>query len=132
VSWPAPVAGPDTAAFWAHTAARELRLQRCDACGTLRHPPAPVCFACWSPAATWELMSGAAELRSWVVYRRRYHDAFPVPFTVGLVELAEGPRLNAPLLGDPGDGLRSGLPLRLAWTEREGFTIPGFEPEVQR
>ena len=36
----------DTAFFWAGTAVGELRVQRCDGCGTLRHPPGPMCPSC--------------------------------------------------------------------------------------
>jgi len=49
-----PVVSPDTAFFWAGTAAGELRIQRCDDCGTLRHPPGPACPSCgtMTPGAT--------------------------------------------------------------------------------
>ena len=41
-----PVVSPDTEFFWAGTAAGELRIQRCDGCGALRHPPGPRCPSC--------------------------------------------------------------------------------------
>src|SRR5256714_32204 len=41
-----PVVSPDTAFFWEGTARRELRIQRCRACGALRHPPGPMCQVC--------------------------------------------------------------------------------------
>ncbi len=41
-----PLVTPDTAFFWDGTATGELRVQRCAACGALRHPPGPMCPAC--------------------------------------------------------------------------------------
>ncbi len=38
-----PMINRDTAFFWEGTAAGELRIQKCNACGELRHPPGPVC-----------------------------------------------------------------------------------------
>ena len=39
--------------FWDGTREERLRLQRCAACGTLRHYPRPLCSRCWSPAVDW-------------------------------------------------------------------------------
>ena len=41
-----PMVNRDTAFFWEGTPAGELRIQRCNACGALRHPPGPACPAC--------------------------------------------------------------------------------------
>ncbi|HEX9527659.1 MAG TPA: MaoC family dehydratase N-terminal domain-containing protein, partial [Streptosporangiaceae bacterium] len=41
-----PVVSPDTRFFWDGMLARELRIQRCCECGTLRHPPGPMCPEC--------------------------------------------------------------------------------------
>ena len=41
-----PVVSPDTRFFWDGMLARELRIQRCRECGTLRHPPGPMCPDC--------------------------------------------------------------------------------------
>ncbi len=41
-----PVTSPDTEFFWDGAAVGELRVQRCDGCGALRHPPGPMCPSC--------------------------------------------------------------------------------------
>src|SRR5207248_7558689 len=41
-----PVISRDTEFFWAGTARHELRIERCEECGALRHPPGPMCPAC--------------------------------------------------------------------------------------
>jgi uncharacterized OB-fold protein len=122
-TWPKPHVGPDTAPFWEYARSHELRVQRCFGCGALRWPPGPVCARCFSDDSDWVAVSGRGELQSWVVYRREYHEAFPVPFAVGLVELEEGPRIEAPLLdGEPAWR----MPVELVWREYDGFSVPAF------
>ena len=41
-----PPYSPDTEFFWQGAAIGELRIQRCGACGALRHPPGPACLSC--------------------------------------------------------------------------------------
>jgi uncharacterized OB-fold protein len=124
---PAPVAAADTRPFWQFANRGELRAQRCAECGTLRLPPGPVCPDCFSADAEWVPLSGRGELQSWVVFRRQYHDAFPVPFAVGLIELDEGPRLEAPLVDVSQPRWR--MPVRLQWREQDGVQVPCFAPD---
>lgn len=48
VKRPAPGMSDDTRFFWDGAREGKLLIQRCKACGTLRHPPGPVCTACHS------------------------------------------------------------------------------------
>ncbi len=43
ISRPRPAITHDNAFFWEGVAAGELRIQRCQPCGRLRHPPGPMC-----------------------------------------------------------------------------------------
>ena len=88
---PSPV-GPN-AEFYSFLARGELRLQRCAACGTWRHPPRHRCAACGSLDATWELASGRGRLFSWTVTHRAVDPAFEPPYVIAVLELEEGPRL---------------------------------------
>ncbi|HVN49836.1 MAG TPA: zinc ribbon domain-containing protein, partial [Acidimicrobiales bacterium] len=45
---PAPATTRDTAFFWEALKERRLLIQRCAACGALRHPPRPMCPRCHS------------------------------------------------------------------------------------
>lgn len=123
-AWPAPVVGADTRPFWEHARAHELRAQRCTACAALRLPPGPVCPTCFAPGHEWVPLSGRGVVQSWVEYHRQYHPAFPVPYTVLLVELEEGPRIEGMLQG-PGP-VTWRAPVRLVWQERDGFSVPAF------
>src|SRR6516162_10733483 len=56
-----PVVTADTAFFWEGTARGELRIQRCRGCGTLRHPPGPMCPACGAGKPEYLLAAGTGE-----------------------------------------------------------------------
>ncbi len=125
-TWPAPVVGADTRPFWDFAQRRELRAQRCAACAALRLPPGPVCPACFASGHEWVRLSGNGVVQSWVEYHRRYHPAFEVPYTVALVELAEGPRIEGMLVGADAGALRWRAAVRLVWQERDGWVVPAF------
>jgi uncharacterized OB-fold protein len=79
--------------FYAFLARGELRLQRCAACGTWRHPPRHRCAQCGSVDVTWEPATGRGRVFSWTVTHRAIDPAFTPPYAILVVELAEGPRL---------------------------------------
>lgn len=112
---PAPVRGLYEDAFWQHVANRDLRMQRCDECGRFRYPPGPVCPDCMSLAWTWQPVSGAGTLLSWVVFHRQYFPEFPVPHVVVAAELPEGPVVIADLADGVGADLKAGRPLRIRY-----------------
>jgi uncharacterized OB-fold protein len=94
-----PAIRVESAEFWRFVQEREFRAQRCANCAVFRWPPAPICFRCWSFDSTWEPLSREGLLRSWVTFHREYFPEFPIPYTVGLVELPEGIRYPSLLRG---------------------------------
>jgi uncharacterized OB-fold protein len=94
---PAPVG--DDAEFYRFLARGELRLQRCNACGTFRHPPRHRCARCSSSDSAWERASGRGRVFSWTTTHRPVDPAFEPPYAVLVVELEEGPRVVANLRG---------------------------------
>ena len=89
----APTTSPDTEFFWNGLREHKLLIQRCAACGALRHPPRPMCPTCNS--LDWDTIeaSGRGAVYSYVI---PHHPQFPFleyPYIVALVELAEGVRL---------------------------------------
>jgi uncharacterized protein len=95
-------------AFWAKG---ELRLQRCAACQTWRHPPRYRCAACGSAEITWDLASGRGRVFSWTITHRAVDPAFEPPYAIVVVELEEGPRLVGSLAGIELSELRLDLPV---------------------
>lgn len=96
------VSNPLSAPFWEGTRAGELRVQRCDSCGYLRWPPSPVCPQCGSEASNWIATQGRGRLYSYATYHRAFDPSLEddLPYTVGLIELVEGPRIYGRLAGD--------------------------------
>ena len=126
---PRPAINRDNA-FW-FDAAREHRLviQRCTGCGTLRHPPGPMCPQCRSLVWDTVTASGRATLYSWVVAHHPRHPAFDAPYLVVVVELAEGTRLISNVVDLAPDDLAIGMPLELRWLDADpDLTLPVFGP----
>ena len=96
---PYPRPDRDTAPFWEAQRNHELRLQRCSGCGTFRFPVTPLCPECRSFDFDWVPCSGRGTIYSYTVVHHQTHPAFPVPYTIVLVELEEGPRLVGQLRG---------------------------------
>jgi hypothetical protein len=128
VEKPLPLANEDTAEYWEACKRGELRMQTCDGCGHVRFPPAVVCPRCLSEAFTWERMSGRGRVYTWIVVHRPQHPAFyeDVPYNVAIVELDEGPRLLANIIGTPPDAIRCDMRVRVVFEERGDQTIPQF------
>ena len=86
---PLPVADRDSTPWWAGVAEHVLRLQRCDACATLRWPPRTLCNRCGSLDWSWVAASGRATTASWIVNWHAFSEAFGVPFVVVMARLDE-------------------------------------------
>lgn len=116
---PRPVRGVYEDVFWQHVAGCELRLQRCTDCGAWRYPPGPVCPDCLSDACTWTPLAGRGRLLSWVMFQRKYFDAFPPPHRVVAVETDEGPILLGNLLAADEVELALGMEVEVGFEEVE-------------
>ena len=90
---PRPGMNQDTAFFWEGLRAGELRIQRCNNCGALEHPPTVRCLTCGSTDRGYVVASGRAHLYSYVVAHHPQVPSFDYPLNIGLVELEEGIRL---------------------------------------
>jgi uncharacterized OB-fold protein/acyl dehydratase len=126
-----PQVTPDTAFFWAGTAAGELRIQRCAGCGALRHPPGPMCPACGTPGDGGYLVAaGTGEVFSYVVHHHPPVPGKKLPLVVALVQLPEGVRMVGEMPGVAPDQVRIGLPVRAAFVQVDDdlnpFTLPAW------
>jgi len=123
-----PQMSPDTEFFWAGTRAGELRIQRCESCGALRHPPGPMCPSCAEPAAGgYVKAAGTGEVYSYVVHHHPPVPGKTPPFVVALVQLPEGVRMTGELLGVPGDQVEIGMPVRVSFERVDDeLTMPAW------
>ncbi len=133
---PASAAGParmrppvnrDNAFFWEGIAAGKLLVQRCTGCGTLRHPPGPMCPECQSLEWNTVQSSGRGTLYSFVVAHHPPIPPFEYPLPILLADMEEGWRLVANARGIEGQALAIGMPLAVEIVEAEpGFRLPFF------
>lgn len=130
---PQPVLSPDTAFFWEGLQAGQLLIQRCSHCGTLRHPPGPACMHCHS--LEWDTLraSGRGRIASFVVVHKPATAGFDTPNPVGLIDLEEGVRLVAPLIGRPDRRYAIGMAVEAvieAVIEADcgDYRLPSFRP----
>jgi uncharacterized OB-fold protein/acyl dehydratase len=124
-----PVISPDTKFFWDGLAAGELRIQRCRACGALRHPPGPMCPACGSSEAGYLVASGTGVVFSYVVHHHPPVPGKTLPLVIALVELDEGVRVVGEMPGVQPDEVSVGAPVRLEFLRvDDDLTLPAWLP----
>ena len=85
--------GRDSQYFWDGTAAGELRIQRCNACGALRFPPGPTCPSAAAFDRGHVVASGTGTVFSYVVHRHPPVPGKELPIVIALVDLDEGVRM---------------------------------------
>ena len=127
--WTLPALEPHTEAFF--TSGRML-IQRCAGCGELRHPPGPACPSCGS--FDWDALeaSGRGTVYSYTVNHHPQVPAFDYPLVVGLIELEEGVRLVANVIGIEPDDVEIGIPVQVEFTVFDDeLTLPQFRPVTQ-
>ncbi len=124
-----PPLGHDNTWWWDGIAAGELRIQRCKECQTLRHPPRPMCGKCQSLEWDWAIATGAGTVYSFVVMHYPPIPGYDFPLLVALIDLDEGTRLVANVVGcKPSDvhvGMRVQAKIEAA---DEEMNLPFFYP----
>lgn len=127
---PLPRPTPETEHFWAGTRLGELRLQRCDECDAVYFPPRPFCPSCASREVSVFTASGRASLYSYVI-NHRPHPAFDGPYSIAVVQLAEGPRMMSNIVNvdQTPEALVLDMPLEVIFEELdEQISLPYFQP----
>lgn len=126
----APGISDDTRFFWDGARAGKLLVQRCKSCGTLRHPPGPVCPSCHS--FEWDALeaSGRGTVYSFVVMHYPEVPPFDYPNPIALIELEEGTRLIAQLVGIKAAEVQIGQKVQVEFnTFNDGeLVLPQFRP----
>jgi uncharacterized OB-fold protein/acyl dehydratase len=103
-----PVVNRDNAFFFEGTAAGELRVQTCNACGALRHPPGPVCPECHAMDRSYVVASGRGRVHSFLVHHAPQVPGRRLPLPLALVELEEGVRMVGAVSAPEGHELAIG------------------------
>lgn len=116
--------------FWEAAARGELVLQRCDSCQGFVWYPRAVCPHCGSLSLTWTAASRYGTVYAVSVHQRpaRPELADAAPYPVVLVDLDDGVRMMARMVGIPADQVRVGQ--RVRWIpDPQGGRAYLFQPE---
>ncbi len=128
---PAPQPDEVSAPFFDGAAGGRLMLQHCPACDHWCFPVRERCPHCLAPGLTWRPASGRATLYTFAVMHQVMHPGFAaeVPYNVCQVDLDEGVRMVANVVGLPNDALRIGMKLEAVFEPAgDGVRIPRFRP----
>ena len=126
---PAPGVSDDNRFFWEGLKEGKLLIQRCKSCGDLHHPPGPVCPQCHS--FDWDTVeaSGQGTGYSFVVMHYPEVPPFDHPNPIGLVELQEGVRVIAQLVGVKPGEVQIGQKVQVEFNTFDGdLTLAQFRP----
>ena len=127
--YPAPVANADSRAYWEAAAREELLIRRCTSCGKHHFPPRFLCPTCWSEDLEWTKSSGQGVVYTVTVMHRAPMPMFAtrVPYVVALVDLDEGPRMMANIVGEAALQTKIGERVAVCFEKRgESAKVPQF------
>jgi len=91
--------------------------------------PRHLCPECWSDQLEWVESKGMGTVHSFTVIHRAPISAFAArtPYVVALIELDEGPRMMANVIGDDALSVRIGDRVGVTFEDRgDGAMIPQF------
>lgn len=127
---PLPELVPWTSWFWTSGADGTLRVQGCDDCGALVHPPAPICPSCRSRSSSPVAVSGRATVVGCTVNVHPWHPSIEVPYAIAVVALAEDDtvRLTTNITGCDPDEVRIGQQVAVRFEQHDDVWLPFFEP----
>lgn len=120
-----PMIGQDSQFFWDGTAAAELRIQKCNACGVLRFPPGPACPDCGAIDRGHVVAAGTGTVFSYVVHRHPPVPGKELPIVIALIDLDEGVRMVGEVVDVTDDEIEIGMPLRVDYNRVDDeLTLP--------
>ncbi|HEY4331171.1 MAG TPA: OB-fold domain-containing protein, partial [Ilumatobacteraceae bacterium] len=116
--------------FWTSGADGTLRIQGCDACNTLVHPPSPVCPVCRSTDSSPRVMSGLATVIGFSVNHQQWLPNFEPPYVVANVALADDPsiHLTTNIVDVEPGAVRIGMEVRVQFEHIDDVWLPLFAP----
>ena len=124
-----PVLGHDNKWWWDRINEGELPIQRCKQCGTLHHPPRPMCWKCQSLEWDFTVSSGKGTVYSYVVMHRPQFPGYEYPLVAAVIDLEEGTRIVSNLAGIEPDKVEIGMPVKVSIENvDEELKLPLFRP----
>jgi uncharacterized OB-fold protein len=127
---PLPALTPASEWFWTSGADGKLRIQGCDDCGTLVHPPVPVCPKCHSSASAPREVSGRATVVGFTVNIQQWLPDMTPPYVIAVVTIDESDdvRLTTNIVGVPPAEVHIGQRVQVSFEHHEDVWLPVFSP----
>lgn len=114
------------ASFCQFLSEKKLMASKCTKCGALYLPPRPMCTKCFSGEMEWAEMKGKGKLAAFttiaVAPTLMMEEGYgrDNPYCTGVVELEEGPKISARILGVDAkkpEEIKVGTPLSIDFVE---------------
>ena len=126
---PLPIPTPLATPFFQAAAEGRLLVPRCPRDGWFFYPRSR-CPGCLGDDWEWQEASGRGEVHAFTVDRVG-HDpslAADIPYAVAVIELDEGPRMPARIVGCGVEAVHVGMPVEARYEAIEGVTLIRFAP----
>jgi uncharacterized protein len=121
---PAPVATPESEAFWKAASEGKFLVKRCADCGRVHWYPRAICPFCFSDRTEWVPGSGKGTIYTYSVMRRA-----PEPYCIAYVTLDEGPTMMTNIVDCDLNSIRIGQKVKLVFKPTDGGPpMPMFTP----
>ena len=126
---PLPELTPWTSWFWTSGEDGQLRIQGCTDCGTLVHPPAPICPTCRSRSSEPTTVSGRGTIVGYTVNQHQWLPDMEPPYAIAVVALAESAdvRLTTNIVGCDPDDVHIGQQVSVRFEQYDDVWLPMFE-----
>jgi len=127
---PLPELTPANEWFWTSGSDGVLRIQRCQDCSRLVHPPVPICPYCRSRSAKPAEVSGLGTVVGFTVNSHRWLPDFDPPYVIANVALTDDPsvHLTTNIVGCEPSAVQIGQQVAVRFEQQEDVWLPLFEP----
>jgi acetyl-CoA acetyltransferase/uncharacterized OB-fold protein len=127
---PLPQLTPANEWFWSSGADGRLRVQGCQDCKALVHPPVPVCPECRSRSWAPTVVSGRGTVVAFTVNHHPWLPGFEPPYVIANVALEEDPgvRLTTNVVGCEPAEVHIGQEVAVRFEQCDDVWLPLFEP----
>jgi len=119
--------------FWEAAKRHELIMPRCKLCDRLFFYPREVCPVCLRAEIDWRPVSGRGRVHSFTVIHQPANPAFreDAPYVYAMIQLDEGPRMIANVVGCPVEAVQIDLPVTAVFDDvTPEVTLVKFTPAL--
>jgi uncharacterized OB-fold protein len=128
---PLPRVTGDNRPFWEACRRGRMVMPHCVETGRAFWPPSPISPYRFGGLVEWRPVSGRGEVSAFVVVHQKWFPSFAgdIPYNAAQVELEEGPRLTASIVGIDNAEIRVGLKVEAVFDAVTlEVTLPKFRP----